>query len=148
MLAASRTKRLVAAMLDGTLIGLAIGIGLAAFVTLASAGVLKTQQSDPSSFDALNAMCVLYFPAFALAVCQWNMTATRGQTIAKKLLRMKIVTRNGQSPGFFQGVMLRSWATALLGVIPFFGLLNLLFIFGEPRRCNHDYPAGTYVIDA
>ena len=90
---------------------------------------------------------MIYFPAFALALFQWNMTATEGQTIAKKLLRMKIVTRDGQSPGYLQGVVLRWWGTALLGLIPFFSPLNALFIFGESKRCIHDYIAGTYVVD-
>lgn len=144
---ASRTKRFFGSMIDGTLFAFAVVVGMVAYFALLSAGILKLNQSDPSALGSINAICVIYFPAFALALFQWNMTATEGQTIAKKLLRMKIVTRDGQSPGYLQGVVLRWWGTALLGLIPFFSPLNALFIFGESKRCIHDYIAGTYVVD-
>ncbi|MCA9119838.1 MAG: RDD family protein [Planctomycetaceae bacterium] len=144
---ASRTKRFFGSMIDGAIFAVALVVGMVSYFALFSAGILKTDQNDPSLLESINAICVIYFPMFGLALFQWNMTATEGQTIAKKLLRMRIVTREGQSPGFLQGVVLRWWVTALLGMIPFFGLLNTLFIFGEPRRCIHDYIAGTYVVD-
>lgn len=148
MLAASRTKRLLGALLDGFLVAIALVVGVAAVFGLVAAGVVQFDAENPSLLNNINALCVMYFPAFALALFQWNMTAVEGQTIAKKLLGMRIVLRNGSSPGFFQGVLLRSWGITLLGMIPFVSLLNILFIFGEPRRCLHDYLAGTYVINS
>jgi uncharacterized RDD family membrane protein YckC len=146
-LAASRTKRFLGSLLDGMLMAAAVTIGFVTFFALTHAGILKIDQNNPSALHGINGLCVMYFPVFVLILFQWNMTAVEGQTIAKKLLRMKIVTRNGDAPGFVQGIVLRWWVTGLLGIVPFFGLLNTLAIFGEQRRCLHDYIAGTYVID-
>lgn len=147
VVAASRTKRFLGSILDGMLMAGALTIGFITFFALTQAGILKLDHNNPSAFGSINAICVMYFPVFALILFQWNMTAVDGQTLAKKLLRMKIVTRNGEVPGFVRGVALRWWVTGLLGIVPFFGLLNALAIFGEQRRCLHDYIAGTYVID-
>jgi uncharacterized RDD family membrane protein YckC len=147
VLAASRSKRFLGALVDGMLMAAALMIGFVTFFALRQAGILKIDQGSSSAFHGINALCVMYFPVFALILFQWNMTAVEGQTIAKKLLGMKIVTRNGDAPGFVRGIALRWWLTGLLGIVPFFGLLNALAIFGEQRRCLHDYIAGTYVID-
>jgi hypothetical protein len=34
----------------------------------------------------------------------------------------------------------------LLGIIPFYGFVDVLFIFGQERRCLHDLIAGTRVV--
>jgi hypothetical protein len=36
----------------------------------------------------------------------------------------------------------------LLGVIPLYAIIDVLFIFGNARRCVHDYIADTIVIKA
>ncbi|HRX82583.1 MAG TPA: RDD family protein [Pirellulaceae bacterium] len=147
VVAASRTKRFLGSLIDSMLMAVAVTIGFVIFFALTQAGILKIDHNNPSAFASINAVCVMYFPVFALILFQWNMTAVDGQTLAKKLLGMKIVTRSGEAPGFVRGVALRWWVTGLLGIVPFFGLLNALAIFGEQRRCLHDYIAGTYVID-
>lgn len=144
----SRTKRFIGSLIDSSLMGIAVVIGMVVFGLLNSVGVMKIDPDNPSALGMINAVCVIYFPLFALAIFQWNMTATEGKTIAKKLLGMKIVTRDGNSPGFARGVAVRYWVVAALAFVPFFSLLNILFIFGESKRCIHDYLAGTYVIDA
>ncbi len=147
-IATSRTKRFIGSMIDSALMVVAIVVGMVVFGVLSGAGVVSIDQHNPSSLDMINAVCLIYFPLFGLALFQWNMTATEGKTIAKKLLGMKIVTRDGSSPGFGRGVAVRYWVVAAMSFIPFFSLLNILFIFGEQKRCIHDYLAGTYVIDA
>ncbi len=147
-IAASRTKRFIGSMIDSALMMVAVVLGMVVFGVLSSAGIVTVDQNNPSSLDMINAICLIYFPLFGLALFQWNMTATEGKTIAKKLLRMKIVTRDGSSPGFCRGVAVRHWVVAAMNFIPFFSLLNILFIFGEQKRCIHDFLAGTYVIDA
>jgi uncharacterized RDD family membrane protein YckC len=147
--AASRLKRFFGALIDGLLVAVAVGIGVVLVATLASQGYVdqRAMQSKEMNLDKLNAMAVMYFPALALALFQWNLISVSGQTIAKKLLGMRIVNCVGRSPGIFQGVILRNWVRNLLGLLPFFSLIDVLFIFGNSNRCLHDYIAGTYVVD-
>lgn len=85
-----------------------------------------------------------------LAIVQWYMIATSGQSIAKRLLRMRIVRLDGSQVNFVHGVLLRSWLMGLLTNIPLIGfmvaLIDGLMIFGNDRRCLHDRIADTTVI--
>lgn len=81
-------------------------------------------------------------------VLQACLISFKGRTIGKYCVISRIVTASGRRPGFFRGVVLRVGLGGLLGLIPFFGLADALWIFGHQRRCLHDLIAGTYVIDA
>jgi uncharacterized RDD family membrane protein YckC len=71
-----------------------------------------------------------------------------GQSIAKKLLGIKVVCTDGSPVSLTQIIMLRNFVNTLLGVVPFYGFVDALFIFGEKRQCIHDKIAGTIVIKA
>jgi hypothetical protein len=45
-------------------------------------------------------------------------------------------------------IWLRNVVNALLGIIPLYGFIDPLFIFGNARRCVHDHLADTIVIKA
>ena len=45
-------------------------------------------------------------------------------------------------------VLLRVVVNGLLGFIPLYGVVDILFIFREDRRCIHDLIAGTVVVNA
>ena len=147
--ASSRVKRFCGALIDSLLVAVAIGIGVMFMALLVSNGYLNEQamQSKEMNLDQLNGLAVLYFPAMVLVLIQWNMISVYGQTIAKKLLGMRIVNDSGRSPGFFQGVIMRNWLRNVLGMIPFFSFIDVIFIFGDSHRCLHDYISGTYVVD-
>ena len=71
--------------------------------------------------------------------------------MAKAWLRTRIIRENGERPGFVHGVVLRSWAIAVLGMVPFVGslvgLADALAIFsGTTRQTLHDRIAHTLVI--
>lgn len=147
--ASSRVKRFFGAVIDHLLMAVAVGIGVALMATLVSQGYLSETalQSKELNLDQLNALAVMYFPALALVLIQWQLISVHGQSIAKKLLGMRIVNDAGRSPGFFQGVIMRNWLRNLLALVPFFSLIDALFIFGDSHRCLHDYMSGTYVVD-
>jgi uncharacterized RDD family membrane protein YckC len=42
----------------------------------------------------------------------------------------------------------RNIINTILGIIPLYGLIDVLLIFGNARRCVHDYIADTIVIKA
>ena len=91
---------------------------------------------------------------------QWALIASRGQTVAKIFLRMRIVRMSGAKVDFLHGVVLRAWPVLAIQLGPTFlspplrpltGLLyfvDVLFIFGAAHRCLHDRIAGTQVVDA
>ena len=95
---------------------------------------------------------VLLIGPFLLACYQWTMTATTGQTIAKRWLRTRVVREGtGAVPGFVNGVLLRNWLFSLAGMMPgiggCIGLADALVIFsGNTRQTLHDRVARTIVI--
>jgi uncharacterized RDD family membrane protein YckC len=80
----------------------------------------------------------------------WWLT-TRGQTIGKRALGIRIVrASDGENPGFLFAVALRYAVPSLISFIPLIGfifsLTDILFIFRSDRRCLHDLIAGTRVV--
>lgn len=75
-----------------------------------------------------------------------------GQTIAKKLLKMKIVDENGNKPEIVKLIGLRYAVVQFAQLVPFlgaiYGLVDALFIFREDRRRISDLLAGTRVVMA
>jgi uncharacterized RDD family membrane protein YckC len=97
-----------------------------------------------------------------LWIYQWYRVSTRGQTLAKSWLRIKIVKLDGAPVSFVSGVLLRAWLPGLIAVVAAFvvptnGAVNFgrmlqiadaACIFGPTTRCLHDYLAGTKVVYA
>lgn len=93
---------------------------------------------------------------------QWYLIATRGQTLGKLVFRTRTVVSCGRKVNFSEGVAFREWPIAalkfapamititsgLLTLITLLLLVDVMFIFGDERRCMHDRFAGTYVVDA
>ena len=88
----------------------------------------------------------------AVQIYQWVLLSNNGQTMGKKLAKVKVVDfDDGSVRGFWRFVGLRIWVPQLIGAIPvvgpLFGLVDTLMIFSEERRCLHDRIANTQVID-
>ena len=71
-----------------------------------------------------------------------------GQSIAKKAVGIKVVRTDGRPISVGRLIWLRNVLNGLISIIPFYGLIDSLFIFGEARRCLHDQIADTIVIKA
>jgi uncharacterized RDD family membrane protein YckC len=69
-----------------------------------------------------------------------------GQSIAKKLLGIRVVRTDGSAASLGRIFWLRNVVNALISVVPLYGLIDALFIFGESRQCLHDKIAGTIVL--
>ncbi len=91
-------------------------------------------------------------PMLVLTVYQWVLIARQGQTLGKKWSGIKIIKTNGAPVTFLDGVILREWVVGAIGALPWigglFGLLDVMFIFNNDRRCLHDRIASTRVIIA
>ena len=89
----------------------------------------------------------------ALLGIQIYLLTTRGQTIGKKMTRVKIVKYDdGSNPGFVHACLLRLIVPGFINGIPFVGavfpIVDACFIFSEERRCIHDLIASTKVVNA
>ena len=136
---ASRSTRFFGALLDGILM-LAGGI---------PGGILFFATMDNEAEPSVVGMLAMGAGVIAVAIVNWVMIAQRGQSLAKRILGMRIIVRDtGESPGFLRGVLLRIWVPAAINqACNLFSLVDALWIFGDERRCLHDLIAGTIVID-
>jgi len=138
---ATLNQRLIAALVDG--------VPLAAIFFLTQSGLPDENGQGGSDLKVAIGLVLMV----ALAGCNLYLLATRGQTIGKKLQRIRIVALEGDHhPGLFRVFWLRSFINGLIGSIPLFGpipvysLIDVLCIFGKERRCIHDYLAQTRVV--
>ena len=142
---AGRGLRLGGAIIDG-LILLAILLPLM-FVGGYFSGMMSGQ--EPALATKLM-WAVMGFVLFVLV--QGYPLSQSGQTWGKKALKMKIVDLEGRQPSFATLIGKRYLPVQAIGLVPYlgglFGLVNVLFIFGEERRCIHDLIAGTRVVMA
>lgn len=74
--------------------------------------------------------------------------ARNGQSIAKKILGIKVVRSDGSRATLGRIFWLRNFINLLLTIIPFYGLVDALVIFGEHHQCVHDKIADTIVVKA
>jgi uncharacterized RDD family membrane protein YckC len=75
-----------------------------------------------------------------------------GQTIGKKLVGIKVARTDGSRATLGRIFWLRYLLNTVITLVPGLGglyaLVDILMIFGEARRCCHDYIADTIVIRA
>ena len=137
---ASRGSRLAASLIDGLA---AVVILLPALVSIVFVGENESLSSAGVLFAVLSGIAFLGF-----AVYQLSMLVREGQTLGKKSMNIRIVNySDGQIPSAGRLLGMRYIVNSLLGNIPFYTFLDVLLIFGNERRCIHDYLAGTKVVE-
>jgi uncharacterized RDD family membrane protein YckC len=150
---ADRGKRLAAVILDTLLALLVAAPGLALlFAGAASSGGLdEAVENETFPFEFGAPLLLMLVPLLGFLIYQIYLLTTRGQTLGKRLLKIRIVRTDGSKPGFVHAVLLRSVVMQFIGAIPFVGgivsFVDPLLIFREDRRCLHDMIADTTVID-
>lgn len=144
---AERGTRLGASILDGLIFGALVYLP---FLVVGGVGAMAASASnEPASPGILGAGLVLAIVGFAV----WAWFTVRsllrnGQSIAKKMLGIKVVRRNGTAVSFGRLFWLRNVLVWALSLIPLFSFVDSLFIFGESRQCLHDRIADTVVLKA
>ncbi len=137
---AGRGERLGATILDNIFL-----FAPAVVVILAGVSMMRSSGDGP-------VMLVLfaYLIPVALGFVNLYLLHTSGQTMAKRLLGIKIVRVNGERCSTPRLVFARWLPMFLVQLIPLLSLLVLLLdalmIFAEDRRCLHDHIADTIVI--
>jgi uncharacterized RDD family membrane protein YckC len=71
-----------------------------------------------------------------------------GQSIAKRMLGIKVVRADGSPITLGRIFWMRNFLNTLISFIPLYGLVDALFILGESRQCLHDKLADTIVVRA
>jgi len=145
---AGRGTRLVAAILDGIIIVVMFYVPF--IISLAVNH--RPAMSSPGHVHpgaVLGAASLL--PLAGMIAWVWLtvlFVSRNGQSIAKKMLGIKVVRSDGSPASLGRVFWLRNFVNLLLGIIPLYGLVDALLIFGEPRQCVHDKIADTIVIKA
>jgi uncharacterized RDD family membrane protein YckC len=143
---ADRGARLGASILDGLIVGLIVYVPLIAGAV--AGGMAQSEATD--DFPPALAIGFL-FAAVGFIVWLWftiKLLKANGQSIGKKAVSIKIVRRDGSEVSVSRVIWLRNVVNMILGIIPFYGFIDALFIFGNARRCVHDHLADTIVIKA
>lgn len=146
---ASRLSRFLAWFLDGIIAGLMIYVPAA--IVAAATGAFEQFDVPESEFDFSAFRLPLFLCGVGFVAWAWITTllvARYGQTIAKRLLDIRVVRSDGSQASLGRIFWLRNVVNTLLYVIPFYELVDLLFIFGERRQCIHDLIADTIVVKA
>lgn len=148
---AGKKRRIAAVVTDAALFAATFGLVTPILVTCAYT-ILAALGNDPSAqgraavvIGASSTVIVGY------AAGQIRMLHRTGQTLGKKLWRMRVVGIEGH-PLSTRSILLRTCVPPLIIVIPIFGLAWLLvgtclFLFGT-RRPLHDRLARTQVVEA
>jgi uncharacterized RDD family membrane protein YckC len=138
---ADRGTRLGAAILDGVIL-----IALV-YLPLTLAGTLLDRQGAISILFTIPlviglAGCVVWVWLNVLYVRR------NGQSIAKKMLGIKVVRSDGTPATLGRIFWLRNVVNGFLSLLPLYGIIDVLFIFTEQRQCLHDKIADTIVVKA
>lgn len=133
---AEPSARLVAALWDGLLSVFCFAPCLLAVV------------DEDALWGALAASVVLLI---GVSIYQWVLLTQTGQSLGKRWTRIKVVRTNGQPADFVHVVLLRVLVMGMVqglagGCGSILGLVDVLFIFREDRRCIHDHLADTKVV--
>jgi uncharacterized RDD family membrane protein YckC len=144
---AGRGTRLGAALIDMVIAVLALGL----LALLTPINIFKPPVGASSGMWML-ALQNLIVGFILFLVVHGYLLATRGQTVGKALLKIRIVRSDGSPASFARIVGLRYLTTSVLASIPMvggiYGLVDTLLIFRASRRCLHDNIADTIVVTA
>jgi uncharacterized RDD family membrane protein YckC len=152
---ASRLARLGAAILDSIIVGALIYTPLIVTGALGSAFADVMRTGDSLAFwgvfmSGAGFVSMLLFIGWAIIT--FRLVAANGQTIAKKLVGIKVVRSDGSRATVARIFWLRNVVNTLISLIPVVGgiyaIVDSLFIFTERRQCLHDKIADTIVVDA
>ncbi|PTX95583.1 RDD family protein [Opitutus sp. ER46] len=152
---AERLTRLAAWFLDNVI---AFTVCLPGFMLIGFSVIMAllrggTEVGDLTAGRTLLGWMLLLAGGLILLVIQVYLLTTRGQTLGKWALGIRIVrVVDGGNPGFISAVLLRLIVPGIIGMIPLLGLgflfslVDVCFIFRADRRCIHDLMAGTRVV--
>lgn len=142
---ADRGIRLVARLIDG---GLQLACVVPFFISMIISPSLRNDEFTSGHWIGMAISGVLLL---ILLVYQLVLLSQTSQTLGKRWMSIKIVRNDGSPVSFGRVLGLRMVVITLIEQVPcvgpVFGLVNVLWIFGEESRCLHDLMADTKVVN-
>jgi uncharacterized RDD family membrane protein YckC len=143
---AERGTRLGAAILDGLILAAMVSLPVL-FGTIVGALLMRTDANGGGTVMiaglGLGALGFIVWAVMTVRAVQRN-----GQSLGKKLLGIKVIRRGGEPVSLGRVFWLRNFVNGVIGIVPLYGMVDVLFIFGESRQCLHDRLADTIVVKA
>ncbi len=122
----------------------AMGVGVIGALTSPSG----SRSDDGDALVGLLAILAVFGGIVVGGAVQVLMQLKYGQSVGKKLFKLKVVRLDGSPVDLWRLVLLRNVvphvASQMCGLI---GLVDAAFIFGVEQRCLHDLIADTLVVD-
>ncbi len=136
---ASRGDRIVARLLDSALV-----VMLCVIIYFPNYLYLNISEDVETGVAVIATAVVIFFYVY-----QIYLLTTTGQTVGKRLVKIRVVKNDTETvAGFTKNVLIRELLSDVIDVvIPIYGLANIAFLFGKEKRCLHDRLAGTKVVD-
>jgi len=141
---ASRGQRLAAAIVDSLVIG-GVNVGIALGL-----GFYEDFPNIQLSYGQTVTLGAIGFVVWFVIQVSF---LRQGQTLGKRALSIRMVDfRTGEVPPVTKLVFVRMLPVSVVSMIPIIGgflsIIDVLFIFGDERRCVHDLIANTKVVEA
>lgn len=151
---AARTKRLVARIIDVIMLVFVFIVGYYFSNITGLNNVSNDGLFSYKMFRYCLVMQAIYF------IINYKFLLN-GQTIGKKIMRIRVVTLSNTIPSIssiylvryllvgliFSAVSFLNFRYFNMNVLNFAFVIDLIFVFSRSRRCLHDYLAGTKVIN-
>src|ERR1700722_12505116 len=144
---ADRGTRLGATMLDGIIFAVMV------YAPIMMAAMAEGAERSAAGRGTAGAILVVFIVLALVGFIAWcwltiKYVKRNGQSIAKKLLAVKVVRTDGSAVSLGRVFWLRNIVNGLISIVPLYGFVDALFIFGESRQCLHDKLADTVVVKA
>jgi uncharacterized RDD family membrane protein YckC len=142
---AERSTRLGASIVDGLIFSAMVYGPMIAGIFLGAA-VSGPEGEGTAAFAITMVLTLIGFAVWA----GWTLKqmGETGQSLAKKYFNIKVVRADGSPASLSNLIWRRNVITWVLNIIPLYGFVEVLFIFGESRQCLHDKMADTIVVEA
>ncbi|HEV7442862.1 MAG TPA: RDD family protein [Steroidobacteraceae bacterium] len=144
---AGRGTRLVAVILDGLIFAAMVYIPLVIGIGINGRPVVVNGHFNPMVISGIGS----WLPTIGFIAWCWLtilFVSRNGQSIGKKMLGIKVVRSDGSRASLGRIFLLRNVVNTVLAMVPFYGLVDILLIFGDAQQCVHDKIADTIVIKA
>jgi uncharacterized RDD family membrane protein YckC len=141
--------RLGARAID-TLLGIAVYVALS--LILVSTGNIEIIDEEAFYSDSAQ-IALLYIPPILWGLYEVLLTAKRGQTVGKRVTKIKVITAEADEPPPTRQAIMRWGILAVpMILVPTFGLIvtfgvGIWFTFDAKRQGLHDKASRTYVVN-
>jgi uncharacterized RDD family membrane protein YckC len=142
---ADRGTRLGAAILDSIIFMAMVYAPVLLGALVGAATATGNAGSNPMAVVGV-AVAVIGFTVWCWLTIMYM--GRNGQSIAKKILGIRVVRTDGSPASLGRLIWLRNVVNGLISIVPLYGIVDALFIFGDSRQCLHDRIAGTVVLKA